>query len=369
MMRLLSSLILITGALKAVRAPPPPITPYIPPGGLGIGDRSPQYVPMSDFDWQSLNLALNQEYIELDLFNYALARFSVQDFENVGLDAEDRFLIEFMAQQEIGHAIMLINMLGPFAAKPCTYRYPFNTVREFIDFCQKVTRWGESSVFGFIEHLNSRPAAQLLLQAISTESRQQMSFRQFEGLFPFPVWFETGITQSMHWTLLAPYVVTCPAENPRIAWQNFPALNITNNPDATPYYNTSIPGNDTTPAITHNRSEPLSFPGRRVEFSWELPGRAVGYNDSYRTMTNASEPRFVAWINQLNLTYTPLENIQNQTGFTIQPDILIYGNGTAPVFNGTMFVAITDIDLFVTPANISELNAHIVAGPALYQAG
>lgn len=35
----------------------------------------------------------------------------------------------------------------------------------------------------------------------------------------------------------------------------------------------------------------------------------------------------------------------------------------------TRFVAITDIDLFVTPFNLSQLNAHIVAGPALYQAG
>lgn len=31
----------------------------------------------------------------------------------------------------------------------------------------------------------------------------------------------------MAWTLLSPYIVSCPAENPRIAFQNFPALNIT----------------------------------------------------------------------------------------------------------------------------------------------
>lgn len=31
------------------------------------------------------------------------------------------------------------------------------------------------------------------------------------------------------------------------------------------------------------------------------------------------------------------------------------------------YIAITDSDLFVTPFNLSEINAHIVAGPALYQ--
>ncbi len=34
-----------------------------------------------------------------------------------------------------------------------------------------------------------------------------------------------------------------------------------------------------------------------------------------------------------------------------------------------MFVALTDVDLFVTPFNISLINPHVVAGPALYQAG
>ena len=174
------------------------------------------------------NLALNQEWIELDLFHYGLARFSVDEFEAAGLNAEDRFLIEFMADQEVGHAQLLTNILGPKrAAKQCTYRYSFETVREFVDFCQKLTRFGESGVYGFLEHLDSRASAQLLLQSITTEARQQMIFRQFEGLFPMPVWFEAGITQSMAWTLLAPYIVTCPASNPKIKWQNFPALNIT----------------------------------------------------------------------------------------------------------------------------------------------
>ncbi|KXN92399.1 Protein rds1 [Leucoagaricus sp. SymC.cos] len=344
-------------------------TPYIPEGGLGVNNAPPEYVALSDFDWQSINLALNQEWIELDLFNYGLTKFSPQDFQNAGLNAQDRFLIEFMAQQEFGHATLLRNILGPYSAKPCKYRYPFNTVREFVDFCQKLTRFGESGVYGFLEHLNSRAAAQLLLQSITTEARQQQIFRQFEGLFPMPVWFEVGITQSMAWTLLAPYIVSCPAENPRIAWQNFPALNITNNPDAVPLYNTGVVGNDTSPAITNNRSEPLSFSGRQVNFTWERPGQPVGYNNSYMTHTTAGPARFVAWISQLNTTYTPLENIQGESGSTTQPGPRVFGDDTAPVVNDTMFVAIVDENIDITPFNISQLNSHIVAGPALYQAG
>ncbi|PPQ74043.1 hypothetical protein CVT24_012345 [Panaeolus cyanescens] len=355
----------------SAQGPPPQSPPPPPPPAGGIDPMSPDpyYHPLSDFDFQSINLALNQEWIELDLFHHGLAMFSVEEFEKAGLNAEDRYLIQFMAEQELGHAILLTNILGERAAKQCKYQYPFKTVREFVDFCQKLTRFGESGVYGFLEHLDSRAAANLLLQSITTEARQQQIFRQFEGLFPMPVWFETGITQSMAWTLLAPYLVSCPAENPRIEWQNFPALNILNNPDATPLYKTGIPGNDTTPAITHNRTIPLSYPGREVHFEWELPGKKVSYNDSYITTTKAGEPKFVVWVSQLNITYTPLTNIKGQSGSTIQPGGRVFGDNTAPIVNGTMFVAITDQDIHVTPFNISFLNDHIVAGPALYQSG
>lgn len=91
--------LLLAGSSKAL--PPPP-------GGIGTGpDTKPIYTLSNDtntFDWQSLALALHQEYIELDLFRYGLELFSVEDFEDVGLTEEDRGLISFMADQEVGHA-------------------------------------------------------------------------------------------------------------------------------------------------------------------------------------------------------------------------------------------------------------------------
>ncbi|KAJ6526460.1 Rds1 protein [Mycena capillaripes] len=326
---------------------------------------------MSDFDFQSMNLALNQEYIELDLFHHGLAQFSVEEFDAAGIDAADRFLIEFMADQEVGHATMLTNILGreSTAAKPCNYTYPFTTVREFVDFCQKVTRFGESGVYGFLEHLDSRPSAELLLQTISTEARQQMIFRQFEGLFPMPIWFTPAITQSMQWTLVSPYITSCPAENPRIVFQNFPALNIVNNPSPIPLINSTSPDNSTLPAITRNRTIPLSTPGFQVDLTWEEPGKITGYNDSYVTNTSAGPAQFVAWISQLNTTYTPLFNINGTSGSTLQPNGTIFGNGSNPLINGTVFIAVTDNNTFVTPFNLTEINQHIVAGPAIYQSG
>lgn len=372
--------------------------PYTPAGGLGTNGTEPRYMVNSDFDYESIQLGLYQEWIELDLFNNGLAVFSDQDFLDAGLTAEDRAYIAFMAIQETGHATLLSNMLGETAAPQCTYDYPFRTVREFIDFNQKLTRWGESGVWGFINHLDSREVGQLLSQSIATEARQQMSFRQMLGLAPQPVWFEAGIPQSWAWTYLAPYISSCPANTTRLAWQNFPALLVNNqaNPNrfspndtkpsevtghrvADPSDSTiseeescvnvnatEYPGYSCAPGIARNRSEPLSFPGKLLNLTWEVPGQAVGPNNSYVTSTSAGEPKFVAWVSQLNLTYTPLEVTGNNTGFTYQPAGEVYQGD--PMANDTMFIALTDADIFLTPFNLSMINPHVVA-LGLYQAG
>ncbi|KAI5857017.1 ferritin-like domain-containing protein [Tricharina praecox] len=340
--------------------------PYMPAGGVNTNKSSiPVYQAFSDFDWQSLSLALYQEWIELDLFQAGLDMFSDEDFNKTGIGAENRALIAYMSQQEIGHATLISNMLGPHAPKRCQYQYPFKTVPEFIDFCQKLTRWGEAGVYGFLPHMDSRPAAQMLLQSITTEARQQMIFRQLEGLFPTPEWFQIGVPQSFAWTLLAPYIKSCPADTPKLPWQNFPALNVTNNPQA---YDPAFQA-----ALTHNRTQ-LSHPGREVNFTFSDAGDHVGPNNSYVTRTFAGKPAFAAWISQLNVTYTPLYNVNTtdnngtHSASAVQPDGHLYSN-LNPLVNGTVFVVLTDTDLYVTPHNVSLLLPHVVAGPDVYMAG
>jgi len=189
-------------------------------------------------------------------------------------------------------------MLGPSAPKKCEYQYPFETVQQFVDFCQKVTRWGESGVYGFLDHWDSRGAAQMLLEAIPTEARQQLIFRQFEGLFPMPVYFEPGIPQSWTWTLLAPNVVGCSDDTPRLAWQNFPALTVLNNPTAT------ATGNDTMyPRAISTNHAALSMPNMTVQLSWEKRSKSVGLNMTYITATTAGQAQFAVWVSQLNANF------------------------------------------------------------------
>ena len=300
--------------------------PYTPAGGLGTNGSLPRYMVESDFDFESIALGLYQEWIELDLFHDGLARFTDEEFIAAGLNSEARSLIEFMADQESGHATLLTNMLGERAPKECIYNYPYKTVREWLDFMQRLTRFGESGVWGFINHLDAREVGQLLAQSIATEARQQQIFRQMSGLTPMDVWFENGWPQSWAWTMLAPYISYCPANQTRLAWQNFPVLNILNNPNINRFSpndtaqdgseqvgsritdpsvsnitadesceNLNVTGYGCGPAVAHNvcnphpvqdasqltplqKSEPLSFPGKKILFHWDAPGKAVGPN-------------------------------------------------------------------------------------------
>lgn len=99
---------------------------------------------------------------------------------------------------------------------------------------------------------------------------------------------------------------------------------------------------------------------------WDDPGKAVGPNNSYITSTTAGQPAFVAWLSQLNLTYTPLNVTGPNSGTTFQPAANVLD--ADPALNGTAFIAVTDTDLYVTPYNLTLLNPHVRA-LGLYYSG
>jgi hypothetical protein len=188
----------------------------------------------------------------------------------------------------------------------------------------------------------------LLLQSITTEARQQMAFRQLSGALAMPLHFETGISQSMSWTLLSKYIIGCPDSNPKVGWQIFPELTITND--------VSLASNDSQAAINTQKA-PITTANQTVYFEWQSPGQNVSANNSYVTSVanESAQPAFVAWISQLNVTYTPLEITGNNTGMTTQPGGNVFEGIYNPSVNDTMFIGLVDQDLYVTPYNLSLL--------------
>ncbi|KAK0517817.1 hypothetical protein OC842_007989, partial [Tilletia horrida] len=123
------------------------------------------------------------------------------------------------------------------------------------------------------------------------------------------------------------------------------------------------------PDIAHNVTS-LTYPGRVVELSWDAPGQIQGpYHQRTQTKTNGV-PKFAAWFGNLNVTMTPLFNVNltARRAKTKQPGDVIFPSTGQRVINGTSFIALVDKYVYVTPENMTLLNNHIVAGPEFYQA-
>jgi hypothetical protein len=54
--------------------------------------------------------------------------------------------------------------------------------------------------------------------------------------------------------------------------------------------------------------------------------------------------------------------------FALFPALFVPESRSQYFFNDR-FIAVTDNNTFVTPFNLTEINPHIVAGPAIYMAG
>ncbi|KAE8396372.1 hypothetical protein BDV23DRAFT_168186 [Aspergillus alliaceus] len=316
----------------------PMTAPYTPASRLGTNRTLPHYMVESDFDFKSIALGVYQEYIELDLLLDGFAPFTDEEFLEAGLQpAWSRGTIADRVHGGPGDRTRDIagQHAGRSRAKDVRIRLSVlkrSHVGRFHTAYNSVRRIESNS------HLDSREVPNLLSLSITTEARQQMIFRQMSGPNPTDV---LGTT--------------------RLAWQNFPTLRILNNPNINPVSPDKTPkdGSETVgkritdpsikcgPAIAHNGSEPLSYAGKQVFFEWEAPSKSVRPNSSYITTTTAGEPKFVVWMTG------------DHTGYTYQPEGSVYNSDG--IINGTMAVALTDLDLFVTPFNQTMLNPHIVA--------
>ena len=187
-------------------------------------------------------------------------------------------------------------------------------------------------------------------------------FRQLAGAHPMPVYFESGISQSMAWGLLSPYLVSCPAENPRIEWNIAPALHPVQ------------PANLTAPgipsAISTNRTAFVTPGVTSIELSYEAPGKQVSYNASQPYITalgknvTQTDNLTCVFIAQLNATNVPFQRTGNNTGNCLVPEGTLFSDSNN-IVNGSNFLLLASEEIYVTPYNLSLLDDITVAGPAV----
>lgn len=134
------------------------------------------------------------------------------------------------------------------------------------------------------------------------------------------VYFEPGIPQAWSWTLLAPYIQSCPKENPRVEWSNFPKLNVDNNP--------TLRYEGSRAAVSTNVTQLVNV-GETIYFSWEDPGKKVGPDLSYTTSKMGGKPTHALWVHQINATLAPLTMTGPNSGYAKLPGGDVYDTAIA----------------------------------------
>jgi hypothetical protein len=135
--------------------------------------------------------------------------------------------------------------------------------------------------------------------------------------------------------LLSPYLVECPAENPRIEWARFPDLNVINNPNLTAE---GVPS-----ALSTNRTAFVTPNVTQLEVTYDAPGQNVSYNNSYTTVLGSNvtqtENLTCVFIAQLNATNVPFVRTGNNSGYCTIPAGQVYeGVYDNPILNDTNFL-------------------------------
>ncbi|KAI8817901.1 Rds1 protein [Fimicolochytrium jonesii] len=218
-------------------------------------------------DFDRLNLGLNFELLELELFNLGIDIFVPKEWEDAGYGASFVDDLKFMRDQEVQHAAVLQQILKGKGAKPCEYQFPkFETVDEFLNFSSIVTSVGEAGYLGFTFQLNNRSSILTSNQIFTTEARQNARFRSARKLNSLNANFDTPLTESQSYTLNAPYIKKCPDTNPPIPYTVFPQLNAT-----------------------------ISKDQKSVTFYWD------------KKEEKKDQQVHVAWVNQLAVTFTDLK--------------------------------------------------------------
>lgn len=171
----------------------------------------------------------------------------------------------------------------PLAPQRSTYGLPPRSVHYY----RVATADGVQAVSWSLSHAR-------LLRGQSHTLSSDLSSRTLANFLLLVASHQVGIPQSFAWTLLNPYIVSCPANNTPIAWQAFPTLSVVNGPSGIDLGFQQLPYPDGGSALTHNRTA-LSYPGREVELEWAAPGQVTGpYNQTTlvgaQVETNASSP-------------------------------------------------------------------------------
>ncbi|KAL9019811.1 MAG: hypothetical protein Q9185_002955 [Variospora sp. 1 TL-2023] len=186
-------------------------------------------------DGDILNYALTLEHLEDNFYRLVLDTFSESDFAAAGYDSAFYDNLQEISSDERTHVSYLTAALtaaGVTPVKECTYDFDIPNIKSFLVLSSMLEGVGVSAYLGAAADIMSKTYLTAAGSILTVEARHSAYLRSTLKQSPFPSPFDVPLTLNQVYTLAAPFIVSCPEDNPPLPVKAFPSLvSSPNNPE------------------------------------------------------------------------------------------------------------------------------------------
>ena len=208
-------------------------------------------------DADILNYALTLEHLEDKFYREGLANFTAADFAAAGYDQsfyENLVEISFDEGTHVGVLTSALQAAGATPVQECTYDFPVADVASFVATAAVLEGVGVTAYLGAAANISNKQYLTIAGSILTIEARHNAYLRAALKQRPAPQTFDAPQDFNMVFSLAAPMIVACPADNAAfIPLKAFPALSITSDANATIVTNSTIEVS----AVLANASAPV----------------------------------------------------------------------------------------------------------------
>ena len=185
-------------------------------------------------DGDILNYALTLEHLEAKFYQEAVAKFSSEDFEKLGLSSTFYGNLQEVASDEQTHVTFLTSALQAAGVTPvaaCTYDFGYTTAQGFLATAAILEGTGVSAYLGAAQYIANKAYLTAAGSILTIEARHSAYLRNNQSPVtesPFPSPFDIPLDLDEVYSLASQFITGCPANNPKLPVKAFPALTLTN---------------------------------------------------------------------------------------------------------------------------------------------
>ncbi|KAG8528859.1 uncharacterized protein KY384_006548 [Bacidia gigantensis] len=277
-------------------------------------------------DADILNYALTLEHLEDKFYREGLGNYTEGEFASFGFDATFYGNLKEISSDETTHVKFLTAALtaaGATPVKECTYAFGVTDPKMFVATSSILEGVGVSAYLGAAAEIVSAEYLTAAGSILTVESRHSSYIRSSLGESPFPSPFDVPLSLNEVYTLAAPFIVSCPSDNPTLPVKAFPKV-------------VSPPTND---PITPGKTITLLTP------------------DSIVKPADGSSQIYAAFITVTGPVFAPATATDG--GFTVT--VPTAPEGGAPIAGQTYAV--------LTGCNTTVTDETVAAGPAVFEVG